>query len=114
MAVLSTPQRKKLPPSDFGLPAKRGAIGKDGKPTNKAGEGAYPMPDKKHAIAAKAYATIEHNKGKLSAADKAKVDAKANKIIKRDGPRIEAHTDGKDTHWNARKESAFQAARKKR
>ena len=114
MAVLTTAQRKKLPRSDFGLPAKRGAIGKEGKPTNKVGEGAYPMPDKKHAIAAKAYATIEHNKGKLSAADKAKVDAKANKIIKREGPRIEAHTDGKDTHWSAKKESAFQAARKKR
>lgn len=63
---LTSKQRKKLPLTTFGLPGKR----------------AYPMPDKSHAINAKARASEEYNKGKLSAAAKAKIDAKANKRLK--------------------------------
>lgn len=73
---LTAAARKKIPKSQFGLPEK---IGKNGK--NKAGKGAYPMPDKAHAINAKARATQQYEKGNLSAASRSKVNAKANKII---------------------------------
>lgn len=65
MAKLTTKERAKLPKSDFGLP----------------GREAYPMPDKAHAANAKARATQMENKGKLSASSKAKIDAKANRIL---------------------------------
>jgi hypothetical protein len=65
MAKLTSKQRKKLPKSDFGMP----------------GEGKYPMPDKSHAANAKARATQMEKKGKLSLASKAKIDAKANRIL---------------------------------
>jgi hypothetical protein len=65
MAKLTAKQRNKLPKSDFGLP----------------GREAYPMPDKKHAANAKARATQMVNKGKLSESAKAKIDAKANRIL---------------------------------
>ncbi|MCF1193511.1 hypothetical protein LRR18_18120, partial [Mangrovimonas sp. AS39] len=58
-------KRNKLPKSDFGLP----------------GREAYPMPDKSHAANAKARATQMEKKGKLSPSAKAKIDAKANKIL---------------------------------
>lgn len=65
MAKLSSKSRSKLPKSDFGMP----------------GEKKYPMPDKAHAANAKARATQMENKGKLSASSKAKIDAKANRIL---------------------------------
>ena len=65
MAKLTSKQRNKLPKSDFGLP----------------GEEKYPMPDKAHAANAKARATQMENKGKLSASSKAKIDAKANRVL---------------------------------
>ena len=65
MADLSTKARKKLPASKFGEPSKR----------------AYPMPDRSHAANAKARASEMERKGKLSAAEKAKIDAKANKVL---------------------------------
>lgn len=65
MAVLKTKARNKLKKSTFGLP----------------GERKYPMPDKSHAANAKARATQMVDKGKLSPASKAKIDAKANKIL---------------------------------
>ncbi len=65
MPILSTSKRKKLPKSDFGMP----------------GERKYPMPDRAHAANAKARASQMVKKGKLSAASKAKIDAKANKIL---------------------------------
>ena len=67
MADLTTKKRKKLPGKDFGLPAKR----------------KYPMPDKAHAINAKARATQMEKKGKLSKSAAEKIDRKANKIIKK-------------------------------
>lgn len=67
MAKLSTKQRKSLPKSDFGEPGKR----------------AYPMPDRSHAANAKARASQMEKKGKLSAGEKAKIDAKANRILKK-------------------------------
>jgi len=77
MAKLSTTARKALPKKDFGLPGK---VDKHGE--NKAGRGAYPMPDRKHAALAKSYAAKEEARGNLSPSAKAKIDAKANKILK--------------------------------
>ena len=73
MAVLSTKKRNSLKASTFGEPKSR----------------KYPMPDKAHAINAKARATQMVKKGKLSKAAESKIDAKANKIIgkKRGRPR---------------------------
>lgn len=65
MAKLKAKTRNKLPKSDFGLP----------------GERKYPMPDKAHAANAKARATQMVEKGKLSPLSKAKIDAKANKVL---------------------------------
>lgn len=65
MATLTTKQRKKIPKSNFGLPAEK----------------KYPMPDKSHAANAKARATQMDNKGKLSPGQKAAIDTKANKIL---------------------------------
>lgn len=66
MAKLTTKARAKLPLTTFGLPGKR----------------AYPMPDKAHAINAKARASQMVKKGKLSKGPEAKIDAKANRKIK--------------------------------
>jgi hypothetical protein len=67
MAVLTTKARKKIPKKEFGLP----------------GEKKYPMPDRAHAGNAKARATQMVNKGKLSKSEEEKIDAKANKILKK-------------------------------
>lgn len=67
MATLTTKERNKLPKSDFGLP----------------GREAYPMPDKSHARNALARASQMENSGKLSASSKAKIDAKAHRILDR-------------------------------
>lgn len=67
MATLTTKERKKIPKKEFGLP----------------GEKKYPMPDREHAGNAKARASQMEKKGKLSESSKEKIDAKANKILKR-------------------------------
>jgi hypothetical protein len=66
MAKMSMKARKGLAKSEFGMP----------------GERKYPMPDKSHAANAKARASQMVKKGKLSESSKAKIDAKANKILK--------------------------------
>jgi hypothetical protein len=55
------------PKSEFGLPEQR----------------KYPMPDASHARNAKARASQMEHQGKLSAADKKKIDAKADRILKK-------------------------------
>lgn len=65
MAKLTAAKRNKIPKGEFGLP----------------GEKKYPMPDKSHAANAKARASEMENKGRLSPAAKAKIDAKADKIL---------------------------------
>lgn len=65
MGDLSTKRRNKLPKQDFGEPGSR----------------KYPMPDKAHAANAKARASQQESKGKLSPSEKAKIDAKANKVL---------------------------------
>jgi len=65
MAKLTEKTRSKVSKSEFGLP----------------GSKKYPMPDKAHAANAKARASQMVEKGKLSESSKAKIDAKANKIL---------------------------------
>ena len=65
MANLTTSKRNAEPKSDFGLPEQR----------------KYPMPDAAHARTAKARASQMEPQGKLSAANKKKVDAKADKVL---------------------------------
>lgn len=64
MAKLTTAARKKIPASKFALPG-----------------GRYPVEDKPHAANAKARATQMENRGLLSPAEKATVDAKANRVL---------------------------------
>jgi hypothetical protein len=65
VSKLTTKARKSLPKSEFGEPGKR----------------AYPMPDRSHAANAKARASQMEKKGKLSASAKAKIDAKADRVL---------------------------------
>lgn len=65
MSKITGPRRAKLPKGVFGLP----------------GERKYPMPDKSHAVNAKARATQMVNEGKLSNSSKNKIDRKANNVI---------------------------------
>jgi hypothetical protein len=60
MSVLNAAQRQAIPSSQFGLPGKR----------------AYPMPDRAHAANAKARAAQF-----ASPAERATIDAKANRIL---------------------------------
>lgn len=62
---LSALARGKLPASSFGEPGRR----------------AYPMPDRSHAANAKARAREQYNKGRLSASELKKIDAKANRKL---------------------------------
>ena len=65
MTKLTTKARKAIPKGEFGLP----------------GERKFPMENKSHARNAKARASEMKNKGKLSASSKAKIDAKADKVL---------------------------------
>lgn len=64
MTKLTTKARKALPKSDFAGPGR-----------------SYPVPDKSHARNALARASQMANAGKLSPSAKAKIDAKANKVL---------------------------------
>lgn len=65
MGRIATYARNKMKASTFGEPKQR----------------KYPMPDKSHAANAKARATQQIKKGNLSPGAKAKIDAKANRIL---------------------------------
>jgi hypothetical protein len=65
MAKLTASKKNAEPDKDFGLPKAR----------------KYPMPDASHARNAKARASQMERQGKLSASDKKKIDAKADKIL---------------------------------
>lgn len=65
MAKLKAAKRNKLPDSKFGMPGSR----------------KYPMPDKSHAVNAKARATQQVKKGNLSPSSAAKIKAKANRVL---------------------------------
>lgn len=65
MAKLTASKKNAEPKSEFGLPEQR----------------KYPMPDASHARNAKARASQMEHQGKLSPADRKKIDAKADKIL---------------------------------
>jgi len=67
MATLTVKARKDIPTEKFALP----------------GERKYPIENRAHAINAKARASQMEKKGKLSASTKEKIDAKANKVLKK-------------------------------
>ncbi|AWN42265.1 DUF6582 domain-containing protein [Methylobacterium durans] len=66
MSKLTTDEREDIPKSKFALPEER----------------KYPIEDKAHARNAKARAAQQAKAGNLSAADKRKVDAKADQVLK--------------------------------
>jgi hypothetical protein len=66
MAKLTSKERNKLPNSDFAGPDR-----------------SYPVNDKSHAANAKARATQQVNKGNMSKSMESKIDAKANKVLKK-------------------------------
>ena len=66
MAKLSTKARNALPKGEFAGPNR-----------------SYPVPDKSHAANAKARATQAVNAGRMSDAERAKIDRTADKVIKR-------------------------------
>lgn len=65
MAKLSTKQRKSLPSKDFAGPDR-----------------SYPVSDKSHAANAKARASQAVNAGRMSRSTEAKIDTKANRVLK--------------------------------
>lgn len=67
MTKLTQSARDALPDSAFGLPETR----------------SYPMPDAVHARNAKARAAEEFHRGILSAADRTRIDAKADGLLSR-------------------------------
>ena len=67
MAELDAEKRKKIPASKFGLPEKR----------------AYPVEDAAHARNAKARASQQQKAGRLSQAEEAKIDRKADAVLKK-------------------------------
>ena len=67
MPKLTTKVRNKLSKSAFAEPGKR----------------KYPIEDKAHAKNAKARAAQMVKKGKLSESEKEKIDAKANKVLRK-------------------------------
>ena len=64
MAKLTAKTRKALPKSAFAGP-----------------NHTYPIPDKSHAANAKARATQAVRAGRMSATEKSRIDAKANKVL---------------------------------
>jgi len=66
MSKLTAAKKNSESSKEFGLPEER----------------KYPMPDASHARNAKARASQMEHQGKLSAGDKKKIDAKADKILK--------------------------------
>jgi hypothetical protein len=65
MAELTAKKRKSIPNSEYGLPDEK----------------KYPMPDKAHARNAKARASQQQNKGRITAAEEKKIDRKADRIL---------------------------------
>jgi hypothetical protein len=64
MGTLSTKQRNALPASKFAGP-----------------NNSYPIPDKSHAINAKARAQEMYNEHKITLNERNEIDAKANAVI---------------------------------
>jgi hypothetical protein len=67
MTKLKAKRRNKLPKSKFALPGKR----------------KYPIHDRAHAVNAKARATQQYKKGRISRSTKNRIHAAANRVLKR-------------------------------
>lgn len=65
MAKLTAAARKRIPKGEFAGPNR-----------------SYPVPDRSHAANAKARASQQANAGRISKATEAKIDAKANRVLK--------------------------------
>ncbi|MDE2105138.1 MAG: hypothetical protein KGL39_48370 [Patescibacteria group bacterium] len=65
MGKVDAKERKEMPSKEFGEPGKK----------------AYPMPDKAHARDAKARASEEEHKGKISKGEEAKIDRHADQVL---------------------------------
>ena len=65
MAELTTKKRKSLKSSQFAGPDR-----------------SYPVPDRAHAANAKARASQQEKKGNLSGSEKARIDAKADRVLR--------------------------------
>ena len=68
MAKLTAKQRKALSPSQYALPGKR-----------------YPVNDRAHAANAKARASQAVKAGRMSKSTQAKINARANRVLKKGG-----------------------------
>jgi len=66
MGKLTAKQRKSMTSKDFALPGKR-----------------FPVNDRAHAANAKARATQAVKAGRMSKSTAAKIDARANRVLKR-------------------------------
>ena len=64
MSKLTSKERDKLPKDEFAGPGR-----------------SYPIPDKAHAVDAKARASQAVKAGRMSKTEEAKIDAKADKVI---------------------------------
>ena len=85
MAKLSSESRDKLPAGKFAGPDR-----------------SYPVNDRSHAANAKARASQAVNAGRMSTSEKGKIDAKANKVLGKEGTKApgkggKAKTDPKKT-----------------
>lgn len=80
MAKITTAQRKALPKSKFGLPAKA----KKG-PRGGAPRGAYPLDTKARAINAKARAAQQFKRGNLSRSEFNQIIRRANAVLREKG-----------------------------
>lgn len=67
MARLKAKRRKSLRKNQFGMPGKR----------------KYPMPDRRHAAVAKARATQQYKKGRISKSTRDRIHAKANRKLRK-------------------------------
>lgn len=76
MATLTAKRRNALPQKDFA-----------------GGARSYPVEDRAHAANAKARASQMEKKGKLSPSTKARIDAKADRVLNRNGPKSKTPRD---------------------
>jgi hypothetical protein len=75
MAGLSSKKREKLPAKDFGLPERAKTT------KQKKESGNYPMPDEAHAKNAKARASQQRKKGRLTKSEADRIQRKADRVI---------------------------------
>lgn len=73
MGHLDAAARNRLPSSDFGLPKQR----------------EYPMEDRGHAIDAKARASEEESKGRITPGQEQQIDNRADRVIDHSKPSTE-------------------------